>query len=369
VTNAHELTRRFALRCAQVDGVQVTIWEAHMPRVRRVTAVVASLVLCLSVLGSAIAGNPNAVPTSISVGLANGFVPVSEVRTAQGAIIDTFQSSAMTIKVLGTPGSSVSFYPMASTADGHGGLGVAMASAASKTSGAADAYTNSGRSVVEDLVSMGVPRADAERDFGGLETPDGTNPYAATAQADAGIVLASANPPPSQPTTVLASPTTPYDDQCITASAENGKLYGYGCSVFYVAHQSGSDWWMATKYLFSAHSTDTSLFPKRLKQVGWKVQWASGNTVTRWKPSNTTIVSGTCVTKSYGLTIWGTGYTESNTLCPDKHGLWELSSLKSGAIWQGAEHDTDWEHTFGVQEVHSPPGAPVSYGSYAMWAY
>lgn len=344
-----------------------------MNSLRRPIGVGAALVLCFSTLGPAAADTPKGgVPISFAVGDANGFVAISETITPQGAVIDTFQSGDTIIKVLGSAGSSVSFYPTGPTKDQRGGLGIAMNTVRSKTAEDAMAYHNSGRSVVGDLVALGVPRADAERLFGGMETADGTNPYLAQkglAQSAPQALLTSASAPSIPQSPLVASPTTVWDTQCITASAEGGKLYGYGCSTFYIAHQNGTDWWLATKYLFSAHSTDTSLFPKRLKQVGWKVQWASGNQVTSWRPSSTTIIQSTCKTISYGLTIWGTGYNQSTTICPDTHGIWELSSLKSGARWQGIEQGTAWEAAEGLQEVHSPPGVSESHGSYAMWVY
>ncbi len=125
-------------------------------------------------LGQTVADTPGGdVAHSIAVVDANGFVAVSETITAEGAVIDTFQSGGTTIKVLGSPGSSASFYPTGPTKDQNGGLGIAMSSPGSKTDPLA--YSNSGRTVVGDLMAMGVSRADAERLIG-LETADGTNP-------------------------------------------------------------------------------------------------------------------------------------------------------------------------------------------------
>jgi hypothetical protein len=299
---------------------------------------------------------------------ANGFVAVSETITPEGAVIDTFQSGDTTIKVLGSPGSSTSFYPTGATKDQNGGLGVAMSSPGLKNDRVAS--SNSGGTVVGDLVAMGVPVADAER-LVGLQTPDGSNPYSAQGGiAPSGPMadLALAQTPSAAQSRLLASPTSVWDTQCITASAESGKLYGYGCSTFFIAHQSGSDWYLATKYQFSAHSTDTSLFPKRLKQVGWKVQWGSGNQVIGWQPTTTTYPP-TCQWLPYSILIWGTGYSTNQWVCPDSHGLWELSSLKSGAVWIGHEVNTDWDAAEGLQDVHSPPGVSATHSSYAMWVY
>jgi hypothetical protein len=338
-------------------------------RLRRHAGLIAALLLTFSMLGPAVADTPDGgVAHSIAVVDANGFVAVSETITAEGAVIDTFQSGGTTIKVLGSLGSSASFYPTGPTKDQNGGLGVAITLPGSKTDPLA--YSNSGRTVVGDLMAMGVSRADAER-LGGLETADGTNPYAAASgfgQSAPNADLAVARAPSVPRSSLLASPTTVWDTQCITASAESGKLYGYGCSTFFIAHQSGTDWYLATKYQFSAHSTDTSLFPKRLKQIGWKVQWASGNQVIGWQPTSTTYPP-TCQWLPYSIMIWGTGYSTNQWVCPYSHGLWELSSLKSGATWNGKENGTDWEATEGLQDVHSPPGAPTTHTSYAMWVY
>jgi hypothetical protein len=345
-----------------------------MARFTRPRGMVAAFILSLSAaIGPAAAANPqDGAAHSIAVTDANGFVAVSEVITPQGAIIDTFQSGGTTVKVLGSAGSSVSFYPTGPTDNQNGGLGIAMSTPGSKAKADPMAYRNSGRTVVGDLVTLGVPRADAERLFGQMETPGGTNPNVAqggSRQSAPQAILAAVRQPSMQPQAVLASPTTVWDTQCITASAESGKLYGYGCSTFYIAHQDGGNWWLATKYLFSAHSTDTSLFPKRLKKVGWKAQWVSGNQVTKWRPSSTTFIENSCFPIGYNISVYGVGYGISTEICPDKHGIWELSSLKSGALWEGAERGTDWEAAEGLQEVHSPAGAPATHSSYATWTY
>ncbi|HYN63946.1 MAG TPA: hypothetical protein VES36_05025, partial [Candidatus Limnocylindrales bacterium] len=45
-----------------------------------------------------------------------------------------------------------------------------MSTSRPKTARDATAYRDSGRSVIGDLVALGMPRAEAERDFGGLAT-------------------------------------------------------------------------------------------------------------------------------------------------------------------------------------------------------
>lgn len=154
-----------------------------MRRLRTVLAVCWMGLLVLVASSPATAADPQAVNVSIAIARANGFVPVSEFATGQGTVVDTFQSPDATVKALGTAGSVISFFPNQGTpatakSAAHGGLMVEMKPPARpKTLADANAYRDSGRTVVGDLVALGMPRADAERDFGDMETMDGTNPY------------------------------------------------------------------------------------------------------------------------------------------------------------------------------------------------
>lgn len=354
--------------------------------------VTGSVLALLVAGGPASAASPNSArQLSISVAVANGFVPVSETATGQGTVVATFKSPTATVKALGQPGSTISFFPDPSTAatsnsPAHGGLAVEMRQPARpKTTADANAYRDSGRTVVGDLVALGMPRADAEREFGDMETMDGTNPYTAavadTSAAPGGgspastpnAVLTSASvPTKSSSNAILAtSTTTPYATECYNASAASGKISGYGCSTYYLISQNGNDWWFNDKFKFSAHSTDTSLFPVRLKQVAWKVSWSTNNVVYDWDPASTHSV-GSCATLTMSAssgTVPSVGISISGTVCPNSLGLWTISSRVSGAIWNGAEQGTDYDAAIGVQSVHNPPTAAASYWSnwYLAW--
>jgi hypothetical protein len=320
--------------------------------------------------------------------VANGFQPVSEVTTSQGTVLATFKSTTATVKTLGQPGSAISFYPdpittSTTSSAQHGGLAVQMRQPARpKTTADANAYRDSGRTVVGDLVALGMPRADAEREFGDMETMGGTNPYTtAAASADARSGLASASGPNATMTSastradradaLTVSTTTPYATECYSASAASGKISGYGCTTYYLIYQNGGDWWLNDKFKFSAHSTDTSLFPVRLKQVAWKVSWSTNNVIYDWDPASTHSV-GSCVSLTMSAssgTAPSVGISISGSICPNTLGLWTLSSTVSGAIWKGPEQDTDYDASIGVQSVHSPPSAAASYWSnwYLAW--
>lgn len=354
-----------------ISGLTGNREDLPMRRRFRPLAVAGAMILTLASLGPATADAPTReVPHAINVGDANGFVAVAETTTPEGAVIDTFQSGDMTVKVIGTPGASISFYPGASAEDNTKTLGVLMTTVRPKTEKDATRYRDSGRTVVGDLVALGVPRDVAEREFGDMETMDGTNPYLTDVDATSTAVLASVVGP-SQETRApdAATTATPYDTQCITASAAGGLIYGYGCSTFYRVSAVGTDWWFNNKYKFSAHSSDTSFpFPKRLQQVGWKIQWSSDNVVYDWEPFST-MPRGSCATVTLSATWKGIGISIAGTICPDKLEPWELASTKSGARWVGAEAGTAWEAAIGLQAVHNPPGVATSYSSYAMWVY
>lgn len=351
-----------------------------MRRIRATVAISWVALLVLVTASPATAADRQTVKFSISIATANGFVPVSEFATGQGTVVDTFQSADATVKALGTSGSVISFFPDQGTpatanSAAHGGLMVEMKPPARpKTLADANAYRNSGRTVVGDLVALGMPRADAERDFGDMETMDGTNPYLRSSTSAAStptMLLASATTKPPNTIMQAVSTTTPYATECYNASAASGKISGYGCTTYYLVAANGSDWWFNDKFKFSAHSTDTSLFPVRLKQVAWKVSWGTNNLVYDWDPATTQSV-GSCLTLTESAstgTIPAFGISISAPICPNTLGLWTLSSTVSGAIWNGAEHDTDYDAAIGVQSVHNPPNAGVSYWSnwYLAW--
>lgn len=125
--------------------------------------------LAVSTLDLATAGTPpKEGPALITMSDANGFVAVAERPTAGGAVVGTFRSDTATVTVIGRRGSSISFHPSLPTAERPGMLRISMATARPKTAKDATAYRDSGRSVVDDLVALGMPRGEAEREFGTL---------------------------------------------------------------------------------------------------------------------------------------------------------------------------------------------------------
>jgi hypothetical protein len=337
--------------------------------------------LTASVGPSSAASGPTGADVAIRTAVANGFVRVAEVRLGNGAAIATFESRDARVRVLGEPGSVVSFYPDETTratevAPSRGGLAMEMSQPTRpKTAAAATAYHDAGRTVVGDLVALGMPRPDAEREFGDMETMDGTTrPTGAAPRPNATFARFTRPVPGGGPTTfATSSATTPYATQCVSVStlrAGDGSdvITGYGCTTFYLVAQAGTDWWFNDKFKFSAHSSDRSLFPVRLRSVAWKVSWSSLNTVHDWDPATTTSLGG-CTTVSASSET-GTKIpirvTISAQICPDSIGLWTIGQLVSGAIWKGIEHDTDYDAAIGVQSVHNPPAASPSYTSY--WA-
>jgi hypothetical protein len=212
----------------------------------------------------------------------------------------------------------------------------------------ATAYGDAGRSVIGDLVALGMPRAEAERDFGDLATLDGDD------AAVAGIARQAAEAP---------AVVTPYDTQCASINVAEGKITGYGCSTFFLVHQDGADWWLTTKMKLSAHSEDESWFsPKRLTQLGWRASWSSGNVLYDWDPYSTRPV-GSCLTMTVKSSSPWADVSVQGTVCPESLGPWAVTTARSGGIWNGMENGTDYEGALATQAVHSPPGVPLSYQS------
>jgi hypothetical protein len=153
-----------------------------MTRMLRPLGLAGAVLLTLSSLSPVAADAPTPeIAHAIDVVDANGFVAVSETITPQGAVIGTFMSGDTIVKVIGTPGASVSFYPGGSGKQ-HA-LGLAMTTTRPKTEAEATRYQDSGRTVVGDLVALGVPREIAEREFGEMETGGAYNPYLTDASA------------------------------------------------------------------------------------------------------------------------------------------------------------------------------------------
>jgi hypothetical protein len=329
-------------------------------RARRVFVLI---VLALLPAGLVQAGSP-AVRTQVRLDDADGFVAVAEEVTPAGAVIDTFRSGDVTLKVIGSPGSAVK----AQRAEGKGdreGISLELSTSRPKKLGDVDAYARSGRTVVGDLVALGMPADEARAQFGDMEVADPAAAAAtrrlASSVLDPETFAAIAAPTPSS--------TKPYDTQCASVSYQNGIIEGYGCSTIYLVAASGGDWWFNNKYKFSARSNDGSFYlcipgtcPWRLYEVGWSIAWSTNNIVYDWEPS-ATVDQGGCSPVTLGATYHGFGISISGTICPRKMQPWNLSGRKSGAEWLGLEQGTAWEATIGIQAVHSPPNAAASYSS------
>jgi hypothetical protein len=262
----------------------------------------------------------------------------SPAHAIGGAQLGTALSGEAEVRTLARDGSVVTVRH-APPADGRrGAVTVSMKTTRIKSARDASAYRRAGRSVVGDLVALGMSPAEARRQFGDMET---------TRVASTGAV----------------SSATPYDTQCAAINLAEGKITGYGCATFYLVRQDGADWWLTTKMKVSAHSNDESWFsPKRLTQLGWRVSWGSGNTLYDWDPYSTRPV-GECVTLTVKSSSPFGDVSVQGNICPDSLGPWSVTTARSGGIWNGMERGTDYEGALATQAVHSPPGAPVSYQS------
>ncbi len=311
-------------------------------------------------------GAPPPLATQIRlVGPAEGFVAVAEELTPQGAVIDTFRSGDVTVRVIGSPGSTVKASRVAERATGRDGVAIALASSRPKRLRDATAYARSGRTVVGDLVALGMAEDEARRQFGDMDVLD---PQAAARSRQ----LASAATDPATLAGEFAlrtSTTVPYDTQCASISYQGGLIEGYGCSTLYLVAASGGDWWFNNKYRFSARSKDpTNWFcfpgtcPWRLFKLGWSLGWSSGNVLHEWDPGSTVNMSG-CSNVSFSGSYHGFGLSIGGTVCPEKLQPWNVGARGSGAEWLGLEQGTAWETAFGMQGIHSPPGAAASYSS------
>jgi hypothetical protein len=282
----------------------------------------------------------------------DGFVLAGEEVTTSGAVIDTYVSRAGRVKVIGRSGSTVNIVDSAESATGRRTASVRLSTTRPKSMADADAYRRSGRSAVADLVALGMPRDQAVRDFGEMDT--------LTESSLSGRSLAT------QPRTLsapVASTTTPYDTLCASLSYERGKITGYGCSSLFLVAASGGDWWFNNKYKFTAHSSDGSIFrPQRLFEVGWGLSWSVNNVVYDWEPEST-INRNDCGSVRLSLTAKGAGISIEAPICPSKISPWNLGATRSGALWQGVEKGQDYEAAIGIQAAHSPPNAAASYES------
>jgi hypothetical protein len=329
----------------------------------RLGRIVGAAGVSLALAGWLVAGTSGQSPPAtgqIRLVTGDGFSLASEEVAPGGGVIDTYRSRDATIKVIGRAGSSLSITDRRDQASGRRSVDVELATTRPKTIAEARTYGRSGRSAVSDLVALGVPRAQAIRDFGDLDVMDSAR--GRTSLENRPVAGTSKLPPIAAPT-LNVSATTPYDTQCASLSYDGGRIVGYGCSTLFLIAASGGDWWFNNKYKFSAHSTDGSIFrPQRLFEVGWGLGWSAGNIVYDWAPE-ATVTRNECGSVSFSLFAKGFGISIDAPICPTKISPWNLSSVRSGSLWQGIERGQDYEAAIGVQAVHSPPNAAASYNS------
>jgi hypothetical protein len=331
--------------------------------------------------GSATAVEP--AKTSMKIVGPSEFKGQSEQVHKPGWVIDKFADSSTTVRAFGRAGSSVHFD--AGIEKGKSGsLSFTMDSPPGLKKNAAPEGGSVG--AVEALIALGVDPKVALEQFGGLDTLDGSTPDGDVAIAAAALAsidnptaasgavratLASSRVTPDQSqnqTNVLVSTTVPYDTQCATVDSVNHLVQGYGCSTTYVVWASGTHWYFENKYKFSAQSTSTSLFPLRLRAVGWRLSWAANNKIYDFDPSSTVDV-GQCKTvnvSSKGKLPNGIelGISISANICPNNYGPWgPLNATQSGAIWNGQEAGTAFEAAIGTQAMDSPSNAAVTHSS------
>lgn len=272
---------------------------------------------------------------------------VSQRTLRNGAVIVSLRSADVSVQFIGSKGSRVAMTPAGRSVQ------ASMRTTRPKSGHDAAAYRTAGRSVVDDLVALGMPRSEAQREFGELETLE-------IGDAAAAGPLAG---PRGGSSRVDSVALTPYDTQCARIKVADGKITGYGCSTFFLVHRDGNDWWLTTKMKISAHSSDESWFgPKRLTQLGWRASWAAGNVLYDWDPYQTRAIDR-CLTMTVKSSSPWAEVSVQGTVCPDSLGPWSVTTARSGGIWNGMEHGTEYEGALATQAVHSPPGAPVSYQS------
>ncbi len=273
----------------------------------------------------------------------------SERMLANGAAIVSVRSGDTTVRFIGSQGSGVGLTPNGAS------VRASITTSRPKSKRDTTAYGDAGRSVVDDLAALGMPRDQAEREFGDLQTLDTT--------ASVPHVLASGGAGAGYRSIAPAAALTPYDTQCASINVASGKISGYGCSTFFLVQRDGNDWWLATKMKVSAHSSDESWFaPKRLTKLGWRASWAGGNILHDWDPHRTRAIDS-CLTLTVKSSSPFAEVAVEGTVCPDSLGPWSVTAARSGGIWKGMERGTDYEGAMATQAVHSPPGAPVSYQS------
>ncbi len=336
-------------------------------RIRRRATAAITIMYALMLSG----GPASAAGTdSASLTATGEYTRVSEVQVRPGWVIDTYASSTTTVRVFGRAGSSVSA-PSTASAAGFGATAFTMTSPDLKKASSASAGPQN--TAVGALIALGVDPQTALREFGGLDTLDGSTPASDQALVDAAGATASfaSYTPPSraaQPTNgVTVSTTIPYDTQCATIDQQNHLVQGYGCSTIYLVWANGADWFFANKYKLSAQSTSTSPFPLRLRSAAWRLSWGANNSLYDWDPAGSQTI-GSCYTVTIGSqgdpAHGGFGISIAAPICPDSIGAWgPIKATQSGAIWNGQEAGTAFEAAIGTQELHDPANASSSHSS------
>jgi hypothetical protein len=264
------------------------------------------------------------------------------------------RSGQVVVRTLARDGSIVTVRHATAGGSLRDSVAISMKTTRPKSARDAGAYGRAGRSVVGDLVALGMSPAEARRQFGDMETLEVPAAPAASGARPSRLRV---------PVGGGSAAVTPYDTQCAAIDVADGKITGYGCATFYLVRQDGTDWWLTTKMKVSAHSSDESWFyPKRLTQLGWRVTWGGGNTLYDWDPYSTRPV-GQCLTMTVRSSSPYADVSVQGSVCPDSLGPWSVTTARSGGIWNGLERGTDYEGALATQAVHSPPGAPVSYQS------
>jgi hypothetical protein len=253
---------------------------------------------------------------------------VAETLTGHGTVVDTFRGSLGTVKMVGLPGSTISFEVVAPDATGHGSIRVHTSSAAPKS-------VTSGTSQAQNLADLGVSPA-----VGAAATPGGGTPWAST---------------------------------CININVLGGAVTGSGCNNVYKKHVSGTDWYLANEYWASASLTSwQGPFGLHLQGVAFETTWHPGNKVYLVAPT-TTQSYGSCTQVTLSITGGDAGVSISGSIagqiCPSTLGPWNLrlgsTYPNSGAIWTGnVQGVSNYQGMEGVQLVHNPPGVAANWNDY-----
>jgi hypothetical protein len=329
-----------------------------MGSIRRSATLLAAVILVAGTVPGAGAASPAAANASVKVSGNGNFHLEREENLRDGRVVGHFRSPEGTVDTIGRPGMNVTINVTDTTSAAepnkrHGSIEISFQSPDVDKSapGAAESHAPS---AVASLIALGVDPAIAKRDFAAFDSPQ---PSAKAITA----TLASVRTPSTQPTpTKDVSSTVPWDIQCANLSYASGKITGRGCSSLYLISASGTDYWFQSKYQITASSSDTSLFPVRVKGLGWRLQWAStNNNVYEWEPHTTTYGTDACNSVWFNAEVIGI----SIALCRVKEIPWSVSQVSSGALWSGTEKDTDPVGAGGVQSNHNPPSASTSHSS------